>query len=382
MLQSDEQWLAIADEFYNAAVDSSRWHSALERLAAATGSRTGELITIGHDAVVPINLMTNMDPAVHAAAAEYRIGDPALNPRVKAGMISPVLKVMAECDFLTPEEHAIHPHYNEFARPWDIPYICLATLERQKDLLIGLAVCRSEREGHINDEQRRVFASLAPQVRAAVKMQIALEGNGANIVRGALETLSIPAFVCGRTGAVQALTTSAEEILRGEHALSLRNRYLCAIRHDEDKALDDAIRKAAGGPVVQAPAMTTIVVRGTDEAKAPIVLDVMPLPSVALEFSSAPRVVVVARGSRGADTRKTALLQGVYGFTSAETDIALQLARGQSTELIAQQRKVAVGTVRAQIKSMLAKLGVSRQVELVARLNEFYSWPPRDSIHH
>ena len=117
--------------------------------------------------------------------------------------------------------------------------------------------------------------------------------------------------------------------------------------------------------------MTTIVVRGVDEAKAPIVLDVMSLPSIALEFSSAPRVVVVARGSRGADTRKAALLQGVYGFTSAETDIALQLARGQSTELIAKQRIVAIGTVRAQIKSMLAKLGVNRQVELVARLNEF-----------
>ncbi len=121
MLQTDEQWLAIADEFYYAAVDHSRWYGALERLAAATGSRTGELITIGHDAVVPINIMTNIDPAIHAAAAEYRIGDPAINPRVKAGMTSPVLKVMAECDFLSPDEHAIHPHYNEFARPWDIP---------------------------------------------------------------------------------------------------------------------------------------------------------------------------------------------------------------------------------------------------------------------
>ena len=40
MLQTDEQWLAIADEFYCAAVDHSRWYGALERLAAATGSRT------------------------------------------------------------------------------------------------------------------------------------------------------------------------------------------------------------------------------------------------------------------------------------------------------------------------------------------------------
>jgi DNA-binding CsgD family transcriptional regulator len=278
---------------------------------------------------------------------------------------------MAECDFLAPHEHATNPHYNEFARPWDIPYICLTTLERQDDLLIGLAVLRSERQGHINGGQREVFASLAPHVRAAVRMQIALEGNGAALVRGALETMSIPAFVCGRTGAVQALTTSAEEILRGEHGLSLRNRFLHAFRDDEDKALNDAIARASRGLVQPAaPAITTIIVRGADDA-APLVLDVMSLPSVALEFSSAPRVVVVARGSRGDGARRAAMLQGVYGFTSAETDIALQLARGQSTEAIAQQRKVAVGTVRTQIKSMLGKLGVSRQVELVARLNEF-----------
>jgi len=247
MLRDDEQWLAIADEFYNAAVDSNRWYGALEKLAAATGSRTGELITIGHDAVIPINILTNMDPGVHAAAAECRIGDPAINPRVNAGMTSPVLEVMAESDFITADEHAIHPHYNEFARPWDIPYICLATLERQEGLLIGLAVCRSEREGHINDEQRRVFASLAPHVRAAVKMQIALEGSGATLVRGALETLAIPAFVCSHTGAVQALTTSAEEIVRGENGLSMRNRFLRAGRDDEDRALSDAIQKSARG---------------------------------------------------------------------------------------------------------------------------------------
>jgi DNA-binding CsgD family transcriptional regulator len=372
MLPDDEQWLAIADEFYAAAVDSTRWYGALEMLAAATGSRTGELITIGHDAALPVNLMTNMDPDVHAAASELRIGDPAINPRVRAGMNSRVLQVMAERDFITPEEHAIHPHYEEFARPWDIPYICLATLERQQDLLIGLAVCRSEREGHINDEQRRVFASLAPHVRAAVKMQIALEGNGATLLRGALETLSIPAFVCARSGAVLSFTASAEEILRSGRGLTLRNRFLRASHDDEDKALTDAIQKVARDlPIPGAPAVTTIVVHGKDARSPPLVLDVMPLPSLALEFTAAPRIVVVARGSRGSDSRKAALLQGVYGFTSAETDVALLLARGQSTEHIAQQRKVAAGTVRAQIKSMLAKLGVSRQVELVARLNEF-----------
>lgn len=372
MLRSDEQWLDIADEFHNAAIDNSRWYAALERLAAATGSRSGELITIGRDAATPIHIMTNMDPGIHAASDEARIGDPEVNPRVKAGMASRVLEVLAESDFLTADEHKNHPHYNEFARPWDIPYICLTTLERRSDLLIGLAVVRSERDGHIDPAQREVFTSLAPHVRAAVRMQIALEGNGATLVRGALDTLSIPAFICGRDGAVRACTATAEEILRGETGLTVRDGFLRASRDHEDRALSTAIERAARGLThPAAPAASAVVVHGAGETRPPLVLDVMALPSVAMEFSSAARVVVVARGSRGGDARRAALLQGVYGFTSAETDIALQLARGQSTEAIAQQRKVSAGTVRAQIKSMLAKLGVGRQLELVARLNEF-----------
>jgi DNA-binding CsgD family transcriptional regulator len=372
MLRSETQWLAVADEFYSAAVDHSRWYAALEGLAAATGSRSGELITIGSNAAVPINIMTNLDPAIHEAAAKCRIGDPAFNPRVNAGMRAPLLKVLAERDFLTPQEYAKHPHYDEFARPWGIPYICLTTLERQQDLLIGLAVLRSEREGHIGSEERDVFASLAPHVRAAVRMQIALEGNGAALLKGALEALAVPAFVCGRTGDVQALTPHAEELVRGTRGLALRNQRLRACRDEEDKTLHEAIMRAARGlERPGAPSLQAVVIRGASEASAPLVLDVMSLPSLALEFFSAPRVLVVGRGSRGADSRRAALLQGIYGLTSAETDIALQLAQGKSTESIAQERKVAVGTVRAQIKNLLAKFGVSRQVELVARLSEF-----------
>ena len=372
MLRSDEQWLSIVDEFIGAAVDQTRWYGALEKLASATGSRSGQLISIGENAAVPVNMLTHVEPEAQQAFVDCGGGDPSINPRVKAGIVAPLLQSIAERDFLTEDEHASNPHYRDFARPWDIPFICLTTLERRSDLVIGLSVLRSAREGHIGAEERAIFDSLAPHVRSAVRMQLALEGKGAELVKGTLEALSVAAFVCSGRGAVQALTEQGEALVRGDRNLSLRARRLRAFRDEDDKALSDAIDRAGRGierPGV--PAMHTVVVRGASDSLAPTILDVMPLPKSALEFSSGPRVVVVARGSRGGDTRKAALLQGVYGFTSAETDIALQLARGQSTETIAQERRVAVGTVRAQIKSMLAKLGVSRQVELVARLNEF-----------
>jgi len=78
----------------------------------------------------------------------------------------------------------------------------------------------------------------------------------------------------------------------------------------------------------------------------------------------------VARGARGSNARRAVTLQAVYALTSAESEIAQQLAAGQSTEFIAANRGVAVGTVRAQIKAIMAKIGVSRQVELVVRLSQ------------
>ena len=67
------------------------------------------------------------------------------------------------------------PHYQEFARPWDVPSICLTTLARQDGILIGLAVVRSQQQDHITRQQRRAFAAIAPHVRAAVRTHIALE---------------------------------------------------------------------------------------------------------------------------------------------------------------------------------------------------------------
>jgi DNA-binding CsgD family transcriptional regulator len=116
--------------------------------------------------------------------------------------------------------------------------------------------------------------------------------------------------------------------------------------------------------------LQTVIVRGASVASTPLILDVMPMPSLLLGFTSGPRVVVVARGARGIHARKAALLRAAYGLTPAETEIALLLAQAKSAEAIAQERQVAVCTVRDQIKSVLAKLGVSRQVELVLKISE------------
>jgi DNA-binding NarL/FixJ family response regulator len=68
--------------------------------------------------------------------------------------------------------------------------------------------------------------------------------------------------------------------------------------------------------------------------------------------------------------RTAFILEATYALTPTEIEVAQLLAQGQSAKTIAAKRCVAVGTVRAQIKAVMAKFGVNRQVEVIVRLNE------------
>jgi DNA-binding CsgD family transcriptional regulator len=364
----DEQALALADQFYSAATGAASWYDALDALAAATGSRTGELITVCADAAVPINIMTNTDPELHVDAQLHRIGDPQINPRIRAGMDAPVLKVMAENDFMSPAEHRTHPHYQQFARPWDIPFICCTPLDRRADLMVGLAVLRSHAQGHIESEERSVFAAIAPHVRAAVRMHFALDDQAEALLNGVFESLSLPAFLCDRSGRVRSMTPPAEAIVADGCTLRLKARQLIASDGADSEALSEAIRAAADASTLAARTPRSVIVRSAAPTRPPLVLDVIRLPERGLDFGLTSRVLVMPRSPAGGDARRRLLLQGVYKLTVAETDVAMRLLQGATAETVATARTVSVATIRAQIKSILAKFGMTRQIALVARI--------------
>jgi DNA-binding CsgD family transcriptional regulator len=247
----------------------------------------------------------------------------------------------------------------------------MAALERKRGTSIALAAIRSKREGHISSVQREIFASLAPHIRIAVRTQLALEGHGVAVLTGAMETLAIPVFVCDRTGRVGSLTQAAETLVTTGRGLQLKAGSLQSSLPEETRALHDAIEAAVMWRVRPGPGVVrTVVVRGRDHNTAPIVLDVSPLPSQPYQLTFAPRVLVVARGPRGEKARRAAVLQAAFALTSAEIQVTEYLVEGQSAEFIAAKRGVSVETVRTQIKAIMAKLGVNRQVELVVRLRE------------
>lgn len=369
-IKSDDHWLSLVDAFQSAAIGEQTWDSALQGLATATGSRASQLIGRKSDLSVLYNVMTNIDPALQRQVIELQ----PLNPRPPVVERAPLLQMVADWDVIKPDESKRNPFYQEVLIPADAPFFCATVIERQDDLFVTLGVMRSHADGYITSEQRHTFSLLAPHVRAAIRLQAALEGKAAAALADCMEALSIPLFICDSSRRVRTLTQAAEHLVASGRGLELRQGRFRTAQENEGRALDDAIAAALCQRVPGPPLARTVVIHGSKPAKVPVVLDVFAFPhrcATSLIASFSPQVLIVACAQRRTDSRRAAILRAVYQLTASEVAIAQMLAAGKSTEDIAAHRNVSIGTVRFQTKAILAKCAVKRQAELVALLNHF-----------
>lgn len=373
MIEVQEQALETVRAFNAAAMGTWTWEGALHQLAHATGSQSGQLLGMGSDHSVRFNIVADVDKltTIDSSRSKLQVDGATLIRRALSENTERMFNDRGNSGTGTRENCRRDPLYRQILRPSDRPFIFLKTLDILEGTTISLLAARSTREGQITAIQREIFAALVPHARDAVRVQIALERKATAVLTAAFDALEIPAFIVDRRGCVTALTRPAEALADGTYGLWLQSGRLKVARSTDAKVLADAIDAAAVAiDDVTAPLPKSVVVRGADDHAVPLVLDVCALPFPASQLRFAPQVMIVAHGARASEARRAVILRTLYALTAAETKIAEQIADGRMPEAIAKRRGVAVGTVRAQIKAVMAKVGVNRQIELTARLRQ------------
>jgi CubicO group peptidase (beta-lactamase class C family)/DNA-binding CsgD family transcriptional regulator len=152
-----------------------------------------------------------------------------------------------------------------------------------------------------------------------------------------------------------ALNAKAEDLLALGQLLNCRGRRLQACVVSEDGKLQAALARVSGrNPMASSCSLTLL-----DRKGAPVRVEVMKLPGSIVGPAS---LAVVVQGSRPSEST-LALLD--FGLTNAEAEVALALRQGLSPAEIAKSRNTSIETVRQQLRTTYAKLGVNRQAQLV-----------------
>ena len=177
-----------------------------------------------------------------------------------------------------------------------------------------------------------------------------------------LEYLGDALFVTYDDGRVMELNAVAETLLAHGRALTLSHGRLVARDVAEAQQLSTLIAKTSKAVAFNASASRMLV--GRTEHGASQLVTVFPIPSQ-LVPNERPAVVIRVvdlfdpPASTGAD------LAALFGLSPAENRLVQALIQGKTLQQLTTEFGVQMPTLRAQMRAILRKCGVPRQVDLM-----------------
>jgi DNA-binding CsgD family transcriptional regulator len=166
-------------------------------------------------------------------------------------------------------------------------------------------------------------------------------------------------------GRVIEMNRAAERIVRMDDGLTIRSARLGVRCPSEDTKLAKFIAAATVEKKTLAAVSRMIV--GRDGGRRPYVLTVSPL-SGELAVHNRPLAMVIVTGS-DVQSASAQDLADFFGLSPAEGRLAVALMSGKRLADIAIAFGVQVTTLRTQLSSVLKKVGVQRQADLIRVLS-------------
>ncbi len=177
----------------------------------------------------------------------------------------------------------------------------------------------------------------------------------------AMNALSVGIVIVDRRGFVGFANAKGTELL--DRRAVFRSTAPLALH---DAGSQDALRSALAAASVR----TTCALKMRDRAAQPAISAVVvPLGSTSRPIHASEASILLAMNELfAAGAIPNVWLSQLFGLTPTESSVTNWIVTGRPIEEYARDRGVSLATVRSQIKTVLAKTGMSRQVQLVAAL--------------
>lgn len=366
---------------YEAALDSSRWTEFLVDICGRLNSHTGLIWAndfnagaidsglAGQDVFTQIGFT---DSALTSLAAYYAqrnvwLEDPRMH---QAGRV-------INGPMLFPNNRLKKTEFwGDWLRIQGIFHTAAAIVEKKHDRSINVTVCRPESMGEYSVDELTLLQRLMPHLQTAFTLHSRMYRLQAlsQAATGALEKIPFGVVLLDHQGHALYFNQKAEAMAHVSRLLRLRDGgpVRCALPTDATaltRLIHGATRTGAAGMGANASASVTastgggLRLSGLDGKQLQLL--VMPLPSWSSPFGTRSAAVIFMSDPHAVVGSMSALLRSMYGMTATESRLTEALANGSTPHEYAATFDVTINTVRTQIKRAAAKVGVSRQSDLV-----------------
>lgn len=261
--------------------------------------------------------------------------------------------------------------YRQFIEPNNIRHILGSDLRADDGAECRLRITRPEGTSNFSACDKLLCQMLLPHIKCAVNLRshFGVIESERRLYATAVDRMLVGTLILDKSGVVIRSNRVADEILAQKDGIHLSRDTLHADYRQEDHELQRLMKLALSGHHLTTPTVpeAIAVTRPSGRAKLGIVIRTIPLGEWS-EGQHRPAVAVFIRDPERKSQASNELLRQLFGFTPAEANLALLLANGLTLDEAADELSIRKNTIRAHLRSIFTKTGVTRQTTLVRLL--------------
>lgn len=250
-------------------------------------------------------------------------------------------------------------YYRMILKPVDIGYIAGLTIFRNEEWHAGLGVHRGFASDPFGQDEIGLIQQLFPHLRRAIRIHKEFSRLRAReqTLQDAMSRLALGIIEISMDGQVRYCSEMAQRMLDQHPGMAISEGRLRVCDSAQHKALLELIDEALADSPERRKRNLAMGIEHGDRAH-PLVVMVAPAatPGAVNLYLSDPWLP---------STMSPEVLQAVYGFSPAESRVAMALVNGLGLREIAEVHGVKEETVKSQLKSLFSKAGVNKQQDLV-----------------
>ena len=366
MSRLDNELLSsIIGDIYDCVLDSDGWTGVVTRITEAVDAAyTTIALASPGDHYGRFAAHSPWDPAqMRILQEEY---DFEGIPGLKAAVLGDIDTPTATLSTMSEAELQQSPFYQNWAKPQGLREGCLTKFVHTPDRIGLVSYTTRATRGPVTEEEQRFVALLSPHLRRASLIGDLLDQARltASRYRGALDSLSAPVVLTGADGAILYANARADEMLSTQGPILSRSGVLHAQNPVADRALREAIARAARTDISLGARGIGLPISATGQP--PAVAYVLPLTEGTARAAFRPACAAVfVSTTTSASPPPDAVLATLFDLTPAEVRVFMQIGSGQTASGSAASLGIGENTLKTHLSRIFAKTGMKRQADLV-----------------
>jgi DNA-binding CsgD family transcriptional regulator/PAS domain-containing protein len=373
----DSDFSHLIKLIYQGTLEPQPWQSALPILREAMDAQVVSLVLRPPTADDQGVILNSVRPDKARKRADSTLADPndwevsayreqffSLDPFINL----PLDNVITLEDILPDKELVTSDYYLHYLKPIGLFRILGVDTAEPGGMLARLRFSRRANEARFKTKDRQLLTLLTPHLRQAIEIYAKLNRmtSERDVYAGAVNQLSVATMILDEQGRLLTTNAVGRALLDQGEGLSLRAGRLHIEGRDIDKELQQALATIIRAQLHGETSVVRALRVPRSAGRADLGLVIRPVPtSQWSEGQSSPSAAVFVSDPDLQESTSRQILGELFKLTPAEANLATLLARGLSLAQVTGAQNISQHTARAQLKSIFAKTGVSRQAELV-----------------